>query len=132
MLWKVAKTFISKAICLISSIPDDKKQIIGRYPKHKLHHYSSKRSETLATTSTRRQGHWWESCKQHRRTQPAQLTKIYRTFAVVTEPAQWNRSTAHTFSTSIKYFLTLSKSTLTHTQIFQSQSPHFLRRTPLQ
>lgn len=126
------------AMCLIISIHDDKKQTMGRYPKLKLYHYSSKRSEIVVTIPARRQACCWILRKlqttQNSGTQPVQnpLREIYRTtFAVVTEPSEWNQNAASTFCTTIKYILTLSKSTLTHSQIFQSHSPTFLKSTLL-
>lgn len=127
------------AMCLIISIHDDKKQTMGRYPKLKLYHYSSKRSEIVVTIPTRRQACCWILRKlqttQNSGTQPVQnpLREIYRrTFAAVTEPSQRNQNAAYTFCTTIKYILTLSKSTLTHSQIFQSHSPTFLKSILLQ
>lgn len=100
------------AICLISSLQDDKKQTMGRHPKLKLYCSSSKRSDIALASPTRRQACCWIPRKlrvtRSSRTQPAQnpLPEIYRTTAVVTEPSQWNQSAAYTFCTTITYFLT--------------------------
>lgn len=100
----------------MSSIQDDKKQTIGRHPKLKLYHYSSKRSDTAVTNPTRRQACCWIprnlQITQSSRTQPAQnsLLEIYRrTFAVLTESSQWNQSAAYTFCTAIKHLLTCQR-----------------------
>lgn len=111
---------------------------MGRHPKLKLYHSSSKRSDIAVTSPTRRQACCWIPRKlqitQSSRTQPAQnlLPEIFRrTFAVVTEPSQWNQSAAYTFCTTITYFFTCQSLHL-HTQSFQPHSPHFLKGTPLQ
>lgn len=126
------------AICLISSTQDDTKQTMGRHPKLKLYHSSSKRPDIAVTSPTRRQACCWIPKKsqitQSIRTQPAQnpLLEIYkRTFAVITEPLQWNRSAAYTFCTVVKCLLTC-QSLHFCTLNFQPHSSHFLKGTPLQ